>query len=189
MHGHAAEDVGVYLRDSPEADEQIDHAGGGGAGGAQRVCIGLDDDPGIGGYGTRRLSRFDERAVQLMVVMQMKAKYGVKRALYPIDADFAVSLGGMTVAAGEERAGIGDREIKASADAKLTNVHVAAERAGRASAEFAFDGGSDAHHAAEGAKRNDGRSERTSFMWKQIPMKEKWLAETFFEEAEAFDDG
>jgi len=50
MHGDTAQDVGVHVGETPDAHQQIDHARRGVAGGAKRVFVGFDHDPGFGNW-------------------------------------------------------------------------------------------------------------------------------------------
>ena len=99
-----------------------------------------------------------------VAAVQVKAQRGVERAFDAVDADLAVSLGGVAISAGKEGAGIEDGEIEAGSGAEFTHVHVAAERAGWTGAEFSIGGGGDAHHSAKGAKGDYGGRERASFV-------------------------
>jgi len=188
VHGDTAQDVSVDFREAPKADEQIDHAGGCVTGGAQRVCVGFDDNPGIGCDGTR-LGGFDERAGDRVAGMQVKAQSGIEGAFDAVDADLAVSLGSVAVSAGKKRAGAEDREIEACAGRELADIHIAAERAGWTGAEFALDPGGDAHHPAKRTKRHDSWCQRARFVRKEVPMEKVRLTETILEKAEAFHDG
>ena len=90
---------------------------------------------------------------------RVKRSDGVGGALDAVDADLAVALGGVGVAAGEECAGDLYGEIEGGTGGEFADVHVAAEGTGRAGAVLAGFGGRDAHDAAEGAQRHGGGGE------------------------------
>jgi len=103
----------VHVGESPAADEQIDHARGGGAGSIRKVRSGFDDDPGVGStVGGHCIAGFYDGTGQCLMLVQAKSQGHVERAFDAVDAHFAVALGGVSVAATEERAGIVDGQIE-----------------------------------------------------------------------------
>ena len=105
MQGHAAQDVGVDLAESPAADQQIDHAAGGGAGRVGQVGSRLHHHPGVGGrVGRGAIAGLDQRAGQRLLLVQLEAQRYVERALDAVDADLAIALRRVAVAATEQRA-------------------------------------------------------------------------------------
>ncbi len=156
-HGDGAEQVGVLGGEVPVGDEEVDHTLGGVASGGKGVGVGFDGevtgaDCGCGGG-------FDERAGERRGFVEGEAECGVGGALDAVDADLAVALGCVGVAAGEERAGLLDGEVQRGAGGELADIEVAAEWAGWACAVLAGFGGCDAHDATEGAQWNDGGRE------------------------------
>src|ERR1700733_3389154 len=101
--------------------------------------------------------------------MQMKAQSDIHGALDSIDANLAITLGGVRVASGKERTGILYRQIKRGTGAKLAHVHIPAEDAGRASAEFALFRRGNTHNAAEGPQRHDRGSKRMADISLEFP--------------------
>ncbi len=130
---------------------------------------------------------FDERSGQRLFAMQVKAQRHARRAFDPVDADFAIALRGVCVSGGKKRAAIQHGQVQARAGAKIAHVHVAAENAGRAGAKFAGFGRSDAHYAAERAKRDDGGSERTADGGFELPVEKIRVGEAFLEKAKPRD--
>ncbi len=173
--------------EGPAVDEEVDHAVGGDLGGGEGVDVGLDDDPG----GAGRVLDFgglEERAVKWSLFMEVEAEVDFSWALDAVDADFAVALGGVGVAAGEEGEGLLDGEVEGSAGGELADVEIATESARGTGAELAVFGGGDAHDAAEGAEGNDGGGEGFGCGGVEVPVEEEGICEALFEEAEAGDD-
>ena len=102
-HGHAAENVGMHVAESPAADKQIDHSAGGGSRGVGQVGSGFDYDPGIGAaIGRGGVAGFDDGPGERLVLVQMKLQRDIERTFDAVDADFAIALRGMAVAATEK---------------------------------------------------------------------------------------
>jgi len=188
IHGDAAEHVGGFGGELPVLDKEIDHAGGSGAGGVEGVGCGLDDGPGADVLFGGPWSGFDEWTGERAVLVQREAEGGVGGAFDAIDADFAIALSGVGVAGGEESGWVEDGQVEGGSGAEIADVHVAAERAGWAGAEFAGLGGGDAHDAAEGAQRQDGGEEGAGDVGFELPVEEGGLGEALREEAETADD-
>ena len=93
--------------------------------------------------------------------MEMEAESYIQRTLDAVDADLAIALRGVSVAATEERAGIVDGQVKRGAGAELADIEVAAKGARRAGAKCAVVRSCDAHDAEERTQGNNGRRERT----------------------------
>ena len=111
-HGYAAEDVGVYVGESPAAHEQIDHSSSGGSRGFGKIRASLDNDPGFGRtIGRGGIAGLHNRTREPIALVEAEAQRYIQGALDAVDADFAVALRGMTIAATEERARIVDGEI------------------------------------------------------------------------------
>ena len=174
--------------EAPAIDEEVDHARGGGLRGGEGVGAGLDYDPlGVaGGVGWRGL---DDRTGDGARGVESEPECGVSGTLHSVDTDFAVALGGVGVAAGEECAGVEDGEIKGGTRGEFADVHVSAEGAGRAGAMGAGLRRGDTHDAAEGVERDDGGSEGSSDVLFELPVEEKGVGEALIEEAETGDDG
>ena len=188
-HGDGAEDVGVDGGEGPAGDEEIDHAEGSVLGCGGEVGAGGEDDPGVGvGVGRERVGGFDDGAGERLLFVEMKAEGEVEGALDAVDADLAVSLGGVAVAAGEEGSGDEDGKVEGGAGGELADVEVAAEGAGRAGAEFAVLCAGDAHDTGEGTEGDDGGHEGAGGVFVKLPVEEVGVAEVVLEEAEAFDD-
>ena len=118
----------------------------------------------------------------------MEAQSYIQRALDAIDADLAIALRGVTIAATEESAGVIDGQKEARAGAQLAHIEIAAEGARRASAEGAIVGARYAHDSQEWPDRNDRRIKGAGGFAVELPMEEIGLAETIFEKAETFGD-
>ena len=86
-----------------------------------------------------------------LLLVQVEAQRHVQRALDAVDADLAIALRGVPVAATEQRAVIEDRQVERGAGAELAHIEIAAEGARWPGAECAVVGARNAHHAAETA--------------------------------------
>lgn len=101
IHGDGAEQVGFERREAPVGGEEIDHAGGCGAGGFERgvgAARGFDNGPKTlrRGRGWRGV---DDWGGEGAGFVEMEAEGGVGGHLDAVDADFAIALGGVGVAA------------------------------------------------------------------------------------------
>jgi len=130
---------------------------------------------------------FDEGAGEGLMFVQVKAEGEVEWALDPVDADLAIALGGVAVAATEERAAVEDGQVEARARAELTHIEIAAEGAGRTGAEGSGLGAGHAHDAGEWADRDDCGGERVRGVGVELPVEKIRVAEVVIEEAEALD--
>ena len=60
---NAAQNIGVKFAEAPTADQQIDHAAGGRAGGIGEIGSGFHDDPSVGcGIGGDAFRGLDQRS-------------------------------------------------------------------------------------------------------------------------------
>ena len=121
------------------------------------------------------------------MAVHTKAQRDFRGALDAVDADFAVTLGGVRVAGGKQGARVEYRQVECGSGAKLAYVHVAAEGARGPGSEFAVFGRGNAHHSTERAQRDDGRSQRTAYLGVERPVKEIGLTELVFQKTEAGD--
>ncbi len=117
-----------------------------------------------------------------------KRRVASSGALDAVDADFAIALCGVAVAAAEERAGDEDGEIECGAGGELADVEIAAEGAGWAGAEATGVGAGYSHDSEKGTEGYGGWEERGGLICFEIPVEEIRGAEAVFEEAEAFYD-
>ena len=157
--GDAAEDVGVDRGEAPAADEQIDHAAGGGAGGFGEVGAGLDDDPGVGGGvgrdGLRWLRRWGWRAAA--ACEGGSARVTSSGHSIPLMQTSPSPCAAWPSPQLKRAPWIEDGEIELGAGAEFAHVEVAAEGAGGTGAECAIVCAGYAHDAEEGTQRDDGR--------------------------------
>ncbi len=173
--------------EGPAIDEEVNHSVGGDLSGGEGVDVRLDDDP-CGAGGVLDFGGFEEWAVDWGLLVEVEAEVDFGWALDAVDADFAVALGGVSVAAGEESERLLDGKVEGGAGGELADVEVAAEGAGGAGAELAVFCRGDAHDAAEGAQGNDGGGEGFGCGGFEMPVEEEGIGETLLEEAEAGDD-
>ena len=113
LEGDAAEDVGVYVGETPPADQEVDHAAGGGTSGVGNIGPGLDDDPGVGsGIMRGEFAGFNNGAGKRLLLVEFEPERHIERAFDAIDADFAIALCGMAVSATEQRSVIEDGQVE-----------------------------------------------------------------------------
>jgi uncharacterized protein (DUF1330 family) len=103
----------VDVTETPAADEKIDHAVGGGAGGIGKVGSSFHNHPGVSG-GVRRgcIAGFNEWTGERLLLVQFESQRHVQRALDAVDAYLAVSLRRVAIAATEECTVIEDRQVE-----------------------------------------------------------------------------
>src|SRR4029077_11000577 len=98
MQRNAAEQIGMNITKTPAVHEQVDHTGGGRAGGRNRIGARFDDDPGGFEILLDVRSGFNDGPGQWAALVQVKAQGDVNRAFNAIDANFAVALRGVSIA-------------------------------------------------------------------------------------------
>ena len=189
LEGDATKNVGLDGFEAPAGDEEIDHAAGSVAGSGDQVFATFDDDPGVAvevwGYAFGGLN---EGPGEGLVFMDPEAEGGIKGALDAVDADFAVTLGSVAVAATEEGTRGEHGEVEFGSGAEFADVEIAAEVAGRAGAEGAVFSAGDAHHSEKRAEGEDGGGEGAGDIFVKLPLEEIGVGEAFLQKAEAGDD-
>src|SRR5581483_824662 len=131
---------------------------------------------------------FNDWSGERVAFVQLEAEGHVEGAFDTVDADFAVALGRMAVAATEEGAGVVDRKIQCGSSAELAHIEIATESAGRPRTKAAFFGARHAHDAEKRAYGNDSRRKGARRVAFEEPMEETGVVETLLEKAEAFYD-
>lgn len=182
----------MFGRKGPALDKEIDHAGRGDLGRGECVGARFDDDPFGADVVVGRFDpgwRLDDGSGDGLVFVECEAQGDAGGALHPVDADFTVALSSVGVAAGEQRAGVEDREVEGRSGREFADVQISAERARRPCAVRAGLGRGDAHNSAKRAKGDVGGLERIGRGLLELPVKEERLGEALIQETQAGDDG
>jgi hypothetical protein len=108
--------------------------------------------------------------------MKMETECDIQRTLDPVDANLAIALSRVPVAATELCTIVEDRQINAGTGAKLSHVQVAAKRAWRPCSEGAILSPRHAHDSEERSNWNDGRRERMCGFAVELPVEKIWFA-------------
>src|SRR6266702_1194182 len=151
----------MNFTECPAANKQVDHAGRCTACGFSKVCAGFHYYPcGERGIGRGGIARFHNWAGNRMMFVQMKTKRHVQRTFNAVDADLAVALGRVSIAATKQCPAIEDGQIELRTCAQFTHVEVAAKRTRRPRAKLSIFSSRHAHHSEERPYRHDCRSKR-----------------------------